>query len=132
MSEDAATSSGTDSRPRRILIVDDEPMVRQVLAQHLLRSGWAVSEAGSAEEGLRTVASGRFDLVLLDVNLPGMSGFQAVERFSGASSAPVVLMSGHADQEFRKDALLLGARDLLPKPIDLTELNRVIETLKTD
>lgn len=113
---------------RRILVVDDEPAVLEVISRVLSKEGYEVRTAGSAEEGLALLGRESVDLVLLDVQLPRMSGFQAVEAFAKAG-APVLLMSGHADAEFRKDALLLGARDLLEKPVGTDELKAAVKRL---
>lgn len=110
----------------RILIVDDEPDVLAVLARMLEAEGHAVKPAGSAEEGLELLGAGSYDLVVMDIDLPRMTGFEAIQRFSERSAAPILLMSGHADESFREDAKALGARGLLGKPFDSDELMKSV------
>jgi CheY-like chemotaxis protein len=105
----------------RILIVDDEPDVRKVLSLYLEQSGYAVVSAGSAEEAIPLAESG-VDAVLMDIELPGVSGLVAVVAMAKKTRAPIFLMTGHSDLEVEKDALMLGAKALFPKPIDLPSL----------
>jgi two-component system response regulator AtoC len=107
----------------KVLIVDDEADLREVLIQRLRRSGHTVTGAISAEDGLALASAETFDLILLDVSLPGISGLSAIERFASRTKAPVVIMSGHADSEMAKDALLLGAKAFFPKPPDFAALD---------
>lgn len=116
---------------KRVLVVDDEESVIKGLSGLLERLGWSVTGALSAEDGLERLKDGPYALVLLDVALPGMTGFQALERFAEKTQAPVILMSGHADEEFRRDALLLGAKELVSKPIDPAKLESLLEGLTT-
>src|SRR5260221_679174 len=113
----------------KILIVDDEPGVIQVLSLYLRRLGHALSAAGSAEEAVGLAKTGDFDLILLDNQLPGISGMGAIAEFGKHTPAPIILMTGHADQETAKDALLLGAKAVLAKPMDLEQLGSLIESL---
>lgn len=122
------TKSSSEQK-RRALIVDDEPMVLQLLTRHLERSGFLVSSAESAEQALELLKNAEVDVILLDVSLPGMSGFRAIEAFAEFSKAPVVMISGKADQDAVKDALLLGAKALLAKPLDLETLTKTLEEI---
>jgi len=115
-------ATGSRTEPPDVLIIDDDPAVVAVLARVLDELGWSARSVGSAEEALELLRTDAFALILLDIDLPGMTGFQALERIAGLSKAPVLLMSGSADEEFRKDALLLGAKGLLRKPFELSEL----------
>lgn len=113
----------------RVLVVDDEPDIRKVLTAQLKRANCPADTAASAEEALAMLESKAYDLILLDVELPGMTGFQALQAFAGRTKAPVVLMSGHADEEFAKDALLLGAKAMLRKPFDSEQLESLLRSL---
>jgi two-component system response regulator CpxR len=105
--------------PARVLIVDDDKDLLEVVSAYLLKKGLAVATAGSAEAALLKVVQEPFDAVLLDIQLPGLSGFKAIPAITEEKRAAVFLMSGHADSELEKDALLLGAKALFRKPLDL-------------
>ncbi|MFA5138254.1 MAG: response regulator [Elusimicrobiota bacterium] len=119
----------SDSRRRRVLVVDDEAAVVSVVARLLERMGHAVAGASTAEQALEFLKTESFDVILLDIELPGMTGFQALERFAEVSKASVVLISGYADEEFRKDALLLGTKGLIGKPFGAVELKACLSSL---
>ncbi|HBL19027.1 MAG: hypothetical protein A2X36_13595 [Elusimicrobia bacterium GWA2_69_24] len=129
MSGGPAINSPTE--PRRILIVDDEPTLVQVLGRHLGAAGWEVRSAGGAEEALAILAGTEFRAILLDIEMPGITGFEALPRIAALSEAPVIMMSGHADSELRQDAVLLGAATLLAKPLDLADLNAALAKVLT-
>ena len=114
---------------RKVLIVDDEPGVLAVASRLLRGAGYAVETADSAEAGLALVRTGEFDAVLMDISMPGMTGFRALEEFGACTKAPIFLMTGHSDAEKEKDALLLWARALLPKPLDFELLKGLLEAL---
>lgn len=111
---------------RRVLVVDDEPAVLEVTIRLIEELGCVALGAASAEEGFERLSAGRFDLVLMDVGLPGQSGLLALTEFLARSDAPVILMSGHVDPELAQDAKLLGARCLLQKPIELATLREAL------
>ena len=114
----------------RILIVDDEAANLQVLERMLKSKGHSTATASSAEQALQTAAKERFDLILLDNVLPGISGMQALPRFSTiAPGTPILMMTGHADEELRKDALLLGASGFVGKPLELAALEKAIQAI---
>src|SRR5688500_4215232 len=89
---------------------------------YLENAGFEVAVAKDAAEGLAAAEKAGFDAALLDIELPGLSGFQALTRFLPRCRGLVWLMSGHADPELEKDARLLGAAALLRKPLDLRAL----------
>jgi two-component system nitrogen regulation response regulator NtrX len=103
-----------------ILIIDDEPEIQKTLGGILEDEGYSVATAGSAEEGLRIVGKKLFDLVLLDIWLPGMDGMAALEAIRKLENAPeVVMISGHGTIESAVRATKLGAFDFLEKPLSL-------------
>jgi DNA-binding response OmpR family regulator len=116
-------------RAARILAVDDEPMNLEVLSRYLEAKGHSVTGAGDSDAAVAALRGGRFDLLLVDLVLPGRTGLQALPDFFALTSAPVHIMSGQNDEETRRDALLLGAAGFLPKPIDLAALCALIEEL---
>lgn len=105
----------------RVLVVDDEDMVSRVLSAYLLRRGFEVKTAASAEEALELAGREKFGVILLDNSLPGMTGMSAIKGLRG-SGAAVILMTGHLDDETRKDGLMLGAAQVVGKPLDFDSL----------
>ena len=98
--------------------------------RYFQRQGYTVTGLGSAEEAISLVEKEKFDLIFLDNILPGMSGMRAIQELARRSNARVLMMTGHFDQELKKDALLMGAVDFLPKPLEFDRLEcRVRELL---
>jgi two-component system nitrogen regulation response regulator GlnG len=120
---------------RKVLIVDDEPSVRFVLARTCERAGVSFEEAGSAEEArevLRAVGSGRtgIGLVLLDIRLPGDDGFTLLGEIGGRADSPfVVVMTAEDTMRSAVEAMKRGAADYLGKPFDLNRVERIIRDL---
>lgn len=111
------------SQQSSVLVVDDEFSLRKALRTSLTASGFAVEEARSGEEALGTVQQHQFDLVLLDVSMPGMSGIDACRRIRGISPQAGIVMVTVRDQEDDKvRALEAGADDYVTKPFKLREL----------
>ena len=109
----------------RILIVDDDPTVRRLLATLLERAGYETVEAGSGEEGLELARQHSPRLVLLDINLPGTSGYAVCHelRQTLGQQFPIIFLSGERTESFDRVAgLLIGADDYLTKPFDSDEL----------
>jgi putative two-component system response regulator len=109
----------------KILIVDDELSARTGLAKLLSREGFEVSQAGDGQSALAACASFRPDLILLDIVMPGMDGFEVCRRVKAAPETrltPVVLITGLSATEDRIRGINAGADDLLSKPIDFNEL----------
>ncbi len=103
-----------------ILVVDDEAGVRSSLRGILADEGYDVEEVGSGEEALAALAARRFDLVLLDVWLPGADGHETLQRIRESDTEiPVVMISGHGTIETAVRAVRLGARDFVEKPLSL-------------
>ena len=110
-------------RHSSVLVVDDESALRKALRTSLIASGFSVEEARSGEEALGTVQRNRFDLVLLAVSMPGMSGIDACRRIRGISPQAGIVMVTVRDQEDDKvQALEAGADDYVTKPFKLREL----------
>lgn len=115
-------------RSLQILLVDDEPIVRQTLGDYLRASGHRVDEACDGPEALRSIEACDHDLALVDVRMPGIDGFDLLTKAEGLRpDMPVVMITGHADMELAIQALRLGAADFLPKPVKLAELDAVLE-----
>jgi len=106
-----------------ILIVDDESPLRRTLRTSLTASGFAVEEARSGEEALDTVQQHPFDLVLLDINMPGIGGVDACRRIRGITPrAGIIMVTVRDVEEDKVRALEAGADDYITKPFKLREL----------
>jgi DNA-binding response OmpR family regulator len=105
----------------RVLVVDDEPTVREVVAQYLLRDGYAVREAGHGDDVEQQIATFQPDLVVLDVMLPGRSGLDVL-RAMGPRHVPVILLTARVEESDRVLGLELGADDYVIKPFSPREL----------
>lgn len=109
----------------RILIVDDQPAARLALTTLLRREGFEVHETSSGDEALAQCSSFRPDLILLDIVMPGMSGFEVCRLLKATPETrltPVVLITGLSETEDRIKGINAGADDFLSKPIDINEL----------
>lgn len=130
----AATSAQSPSEQtghgRAVLIIDDEATLARNLATYLERLGWATRVAGSAEDGLAQYSEFRPDVVLLDHNLPGRSGLEALGQLRSIDpQARVVLMTGYGSIDLAVSAMKQGAVDYLAKPLALSELKLLLERL---
>lgn len=106
-----------------ILVVDDEAIIRDSLAEYLTNEGFAVTPAASGEEAVKFATKQRFDVVLCDVNLPGMDGIEVLERIARVNPETfVVLITAYATVETAIEAFQKGAHDYLMKPIILREV----------
>jgi DNA-binding response OmpR family regulator len=107
---------------KAVLLVEDESNIRDTLRFNLSREGYRVSEAKTAEEALRSFRSVRPDIILLDVMLPGMSGFEVCRIMRQESPVPIIMLTAK-DQELDKVlGLGVGADDYITKPFGLQEL----------
>jgi two-component system KDP operon response regulator KdpE len=105
-----------------ILVVDDEPQIRRVLRTTLTFRGYTISEATSGEEALELVRKLKPDLVLLDVNLPGMSGVEACREIRRSTDAPIIMLTVRNAERDKVVALDAGADDYVTKPFGIEEL----------
>ncbi|MBB4638037.1 sigma-54-dependent transcriptional regulator [Longimicrobium terrae] len=112
--------------PRTVLVVDDDPGVLRVLSRYFSRGGWEVHEADSGEEGLRRWESARPDVVLLDLDLPGMSGREVLDVLV-SRGASVIMLTGHTEVETAVDAMQAGAETFLTKPVDFAHVGAAAE-----
>jgi two-component system KDP operon response regulator KdpE len=111
------------SQSNSVLVVDDEPALRKALRTSLTASGFAVEEARTGDEALGTVRRHPFDLVLLDINMPGINGIDACRRIRGISPhAGIVMVTVRDFEDDKVRALEAGADDYVTKPFKLREL----------
>ena len=117
---------------KNVLVVDDSPTDAHVLAQMLEKNGFSVISASSGEEGVEMAKSQKPDLILMDVVMPGMSGFEATRAISkGAdtSDIPIIICSSKDQETDKAWGLRQGARDYLVKPIDEKTLMAKLQAL---
>ncbi len=113
--------------PGKVLVVDDEPEVRQVLLEFLSSRGYDVSVASGGAEAVALVESTRPDLVLLDVAMPGMDGVETLKRIVAIEpDLAVIMVTANADIGVTSKLLALGAVDYVPKPFDLDYLDQAV------
>jgi DNA-binding NtrC family response regulator len=118
-----AAGQGGSEREGPILIVDDEPLIRDTLAEYLTQEGFTVAACGSAEEALLRAEEQYFAVALCDMQLPGMDGLALLERLRrGSPETFVLLITAYATVENAVEAFQRGAHDYLMKPILLDEV----------
>jgi DNA-binding response OmpR family regulator len=117
------------SRTLRILVVDDEPRVREVVAAYLERDGFRVLEAADADSARRHLAGPAPDLVVLDIMFPGASGLDFLHEIRRTSEVPVILLTARAEEADRILGLELGADDYVVKPFSPRELVARVRTV---
>ncbi|MCU1336535.1 MAG: kdpE [Bryobacterales bacterium] len=106
----------------RVLVVDDEPQIRRVLRSTLTSRGYEVHDARTGEDALESIRESRFDLVLLDVNMPGMSGLATCREIRASSEVAIIMLTVSDSEEDKVAALDAGADDYVTKPFGTPEL----------
>ncbi len=106
----------------RVLVVDDEPMVREVLARYLEKEGFDVSTAEDGEQALTAFRTEPPDLVLLDLMLPKVDGLEVFRRMRAGSATPVIMLTAKGEETDRVVGLELGADDYVTKPFSPREV----------
>jgi two-component system KDP operon response regulator KdpE len=105
-----------------ILVVDDEPQIRRVLRATLSSRGYAIVDAKTGEEGIELAREDKPDLILLDVNMPGMGGLEACREIRRGSNAPIIMLTVRNAERDKVAALDAGADDYVVKPFGIEEL----------
>jgi len=121
----ARSGPGRQQAGPSVLLVDDDERMREVVRIELEREGYDVQEASSAEEGLAAIETRRPELVLLDVMMPHVDGWEMLRQIQdqyGAGAIPVVMFSGKADEQAQLQATSSGAQAFVGKPFDLQQL----------
>ncbi|MFB7343775.1 response regulator transcription factor [Streptomyces hydrogenans] len=117
----------------RILVVDDDPTVAEVVTGYLERAGFVVEHASDGADALRRAGERRPDLVVLDLMLPGPDGLEVCRRLRAAGPVPVIMLTARSDEEDRVTGLEVGADDYVTKPFSPRELVlRVASVLRRD
>jgi DNA-binding response OmpR family regulator len=106
----------------RILIIDDDAELCSLVARFLASEGFAVDRAADGSEGIGRAVSGSYALIMLDVMMPDLSGFEVLRRIRAGCRTPVLMLTARGDTHDRVLGLELGADDYLPKPYDPSEL----------
>jgi len=117
---------------KRILFVEDDEMSRDVISTRLLRSGYDVTMVESGQKALDVVATQTFDLIILDMSMPGLTGWETAAKLKASpatASIPILALSAHAMSMDRKKALDAGCCDFDSKPVNLPRLLGKIEAL---
>ena len=107
---------------QRILLIEDDPRLAEMVAEYLGESGFRVSRAASGEAGLAQLAREPFDALVLDLMLPDMDGLELCRRLRTKSDIPVLMLTARGDSTDRVVGLEIGADDYLPKPFQPREL----------
>ena len=105
-----------------ILVVDDDDRIRELVKEYLNDNGFVVSTGNNAEEAKIKLGSVKFDLIVLDVMMPGQNGFELTKEIKKNSSVPIILLTAKGEVENRIQGLELGADDYLGKPFEPKEL----------
>ena len=111
-----------------ILVVDDEQVIRDGCQRILIKRGWAVTQAKDGQEGLDCLKKGRYDIVLLDLKMPGLSGIEVLEKSKGIDPhLLVIIITGYATVESAVEAMKIGAYDFISKPFSPDQLTIVVD-----
>ncbi|MBZ5561386.1 MAG: response regulator transcription factor [Acidobacteriia bacterium] len=106
----------------RILVVDDDPQIRRVMRMTLVSHGYMVSDVRNGEEALEAVRNEKYDLVLLDINMPGIGGLEACRLIRASSEIPIIVLTVRSAEKDKVEALDAGADDYVTKPFGTPEL----------
>jgi two-component system cell cycle response regulator DivK len=115
-----------------ILVVDDEPENVELMARRLARRGFTVRGAATAAEGIVSAKTDPPDLILMDVKMPGMDGYEATAVLKGdpvTAAIPIIALTAHAMQEDRERAVAAGVNGYETKPVDFAKLLEKISAL---
>jgi CheY-like chemotaxis protein len=124
---------GSDTR--RILVVEDYEDVRCMLKVLLESEHFRVLEAGSGAEALKVIRSGRPDVILMDLALPGFDGFETIRRIrqiDGFQNSPIIVLTAYSGQSVYDTAFHAGATYFMGKPVDFDELAELLEQILSD
>jgi two-component system phosphate regulon response regulator OmpR len=126
----AATAPISDDAPH-FLVVDDDRRIRDLLSRYLRREGYRITTARNAADARAKLAGLAFDLLILDVMMPGESGFELAKALRQTSQVPILMLTARAETESRIAGLEIGADDYVAKPFEARELSlRIANILK--
>ncbi len=110
------------SKKKRVLVVEDEKNIAMTLAYNLMKAGYAYDLAFDGEDGLKKALSGNFDLILLDLMLPKMDGFEVCRKVRERLSTPIIIATARVEEVDKIMGLDIGADDYVTKPFSMNEL----------
>ncbi|MEW9670241.1 response regulator transcription factor [Ammoniphilus sp. 3BR4] len=116
-------------KPLRLLVVDDEAPMRRLLELYLKKGQYEVQTAADGEEALILLKTGDYDLVILDIMMPGMDGWEVCQRVRTFSNLPIIMLTARDQTMEKVKGLKMGADDYLTKPFEEAELLARIEAL---
>jgi two-component system KDP operon response regulator KdpE len=115
----------------KILVVDDDPQIRRAMRATLTSRGYEVADARTGEEALDELRAGSYDLVLLDMNMPGLGGLETCRLIRAGSETAIIMLTVSNSEKNKVDALDAGADDYITKPFSMPELlARIRATLR--
>jgi len=106
----------------RILVVDDDPQIRRIMRMTLIAEGFEVSDARSGEDALDKLTGDKFDLIILDMNMPGCGGLETCRRVRSISDVAIIMLTVRSGETDKVAALDAGADDYVTKPFGMPEL----------
>lgn len=122
-----------ESKLKRILVVDDEQSIRDILSKMLSVIGFEVVVAGTGDEGLELFHDGPFDLVITDLEMPGMDGWTLTSRIKGDSpDTPVLIITGSSKVHVVREMKEPSANSVMIKPFRLAELKKTVQRLLSE
>ena len=108
--------------PETILLIDDDPTLLELLAEHVHMAGYQVMTANRGEEGVATALQKKVDLVVLDVMMPGMDGWEVCRRLREVSTVPILMLTGKGEEMDKLRGFHLGVDDYVSKPFSFAEV----------
>ena len=114
---------------KRILLVDDEPLIRKGLKYMLEQEGYETDSAEDGEEALEKFSTGEFDLILLDVMLPKLDGLSVCQRIRESSNIPIIMLTAKGEDMDKILGLEYGADDYMTKPFNILEVKARVKTI---
>lgn len=118
--------------PEHVLLIDDEKAIREIMTMRMKLRDMTVTACASAEEAMERIEKECFDVIVLDIMLPGMDGIQALkEILTSKPDSLVILLTGYATIEMCVEAMKLGAVDFIEKPVDIDTLCDKIKDAKS-
>jgi len=116
----------------KIVVIEDDPVIQKLITQTLLREGYEVVTASDGSAGLRTVKETNPNLVVLDISMPGLDGYQVCQYLRSdpaTANLPIIMVTAMARPADQRRGFDLGADDYLPKPFALTDLITRVQSL---
>ena len=111
-----------EKNKKHILVIDDDDRIRDLIKEYLQEKNYIISTASDAEKAKIKISHFKFDLIVLDVMMPGQSGFELTKEIKKRDSTPIILLTAKGEVESRIEGLELGADDYLGKPFESKEL----------